>query len=270
MSMNTSDRLRELADTPDVLASIVLPTYNEKGNIEKLIPAISAVLPWSAEFIVVDDNSPDGTAQAVRELMPHIAGVRLIVRTEERGLVSAIQRGIDESRGRVVVWMDCDFSLPPATVPELIARVLNDHADAAIGSRYVPGGADELHGHKGLVVVIQKCCTHTLNWLTTLLMQAPFHDWTSGFIAIKSEVIKRIPLHGDYGEYFIMLMAQLIRDRYRFVEVPYQNVPRTIGESKTAETFFGLMGRGNQYIRHIFKARSLKNSPPARRTKPDA
>lgn len=268
--VDTRNNVPEVADPPDILASIILPTYNEKGNIEKLIPAISAILPWTAEFIVVDDNSPDGTAQAVREIMSQIANIRLIVRTEERGLVSAIQRGIDESRGRVVVWMDCDFSLPPATVPELIARVVGDEAvDAAIGSRYVPGGADELHGHKGAVVVIQKCCTHTLNWLTTKLMQTPFHDWTSGFIAIKREVIRGIPLHGDYGEYFIMLMAQLIRDHYRWVEVPYQNVPRTIGESKTAETFLGLIGRGSQYIRHIFKARALKNRPPSRQSGKD-
>lgn len=259
-----------LAATPEILVSIILPTYNEKGNIDKLIPALSTVLPWPAEFIVIDDNSPDGTAEAVRAIMPTATGIRLIVRTEERGLVSAIQRGINESRGRVVVWMDCDFSLPPATVPELVARILDHGADAAIGSRYVPGGADELHGHKGPVVVIQKCCTHALNWLTTLLMQTPFHDWTSGFIAIRSEVIKGIPLSGDYGEYFIMLMAQLIRDRYHWVEIPYQNVPRTIGESKTAETFLGLMGRGTQYIRHIFKARALKNHPPARPTRREA
>lgn len=260
----------ETEERPEIKATIILPTYNEKGNIEKLIPAISALLPWPAEFIVVDDNSPDGTADAVRGIMDQIPGVRLIVRSAERGLVSAIQRGIDESRGRVVVWMDCDFSLPPATVPALIAQVLDHGADAAIGSRYVPGGADELHGHKGVVVVIQKCCTHTLNLLTTWLMRTPFHDWTSGFIAIRAEVIKTIPLHGDYGEYFIMLMAQLIRDRYRWVEIPYQNVPRTIGESKTAETFLGLMGRGSQYIRHIFKARALKNGPPRRPLGPRA
>jgi len=260
----------EITDPPEILASIILPTYNEKGNVEKLIPALKAVLPWPIEFIVVDDNSPDGTADAVRGIMGDIGNVRLIVRTEERGLVSAIQRGIDESRGRIVVWMDCDFSLPPATVPELIAKVREHGADAAIGSRYIPGGADELHGHKGPVVVLQKCCTHALNLLTTLLMQTPFHDWTSGFIAIRAEVIKPIRLYGDYGEYFIMLMAQLIRDRYRWVEVPYQNVPRTIGQSKTAETFLGLMGRGTQYIRHIFKARRVKNRPTDRRTGQDA
>lgn len=250
----------ESADRPNVLASIVLPTYNEKGNIEKLIQALSALLPWPAEFIVVDDNSPDGTAAAVRELMASIPGIRLIVRTEQRGLVSAIQRGIDESLGQVVVWMDCDLSLPPAKVPELIRQIVEHGADAAIGSRYIPGGADELSGHKGPLVFLQKCCTNALNRLTTILMQTPFHDWTSGFIAIRAEVIKKIPLRGDYGEYFIMLMAHLIRDRYRWVEVPYRNVPRTIGQSKTAESFVGLMGRGVQYIRHVFVARNFKNS----------
>lgn len=249
----------ESAVNPNFLASIILPTYNEKGNIEKLIPALQELLPWPVEYIVVDDNSPDGTAAAVQGIMAAIPEIRLIVRTEERGLVSAIQRGIDESRGQVVVWMDCDFSLPPAKVPELIAQIIEHGADAAIGSRYIPGGADEFYGHKGPWVSLQKFCTKALNRLTRILMQTPFHDWTSGFIAIRAEVIKTIPLHGDYGEYFIMLMAHLIRDRYRWVEVPYRNVPRTMGESKTADSLLGLMGRGIQYVRHIFKARRFKN-----------
>jgi len=249
----------ESAVNPRLVVSIILPTYNEKGNIEKLIPTLKALLPWPTEYIVVDDNSPDGTADAVRDIMAAVPEIRLIVRSEERGLVSAIQRGIDESRGQVVVWMDCDFSLPPAKVPELIAQIIEQGFDAAIGSRYIPGGADEFYGHKGPWVWLQKFSTHALNRLTRILMQTPFHDWTSGFIAIRSEVIKTIPLHGDYGEYFIMLMAHLIRDRYRWVEVPYRNVPRTMGESKTADSFLGLMGRGLEYIRHIFKARRFKN-----------
>ena len=237
------------------LVTIILPTYNEKGNIEKLLPALREVMPCPTEYLVVDDNSPDDTAGAVRALMPGHPEIRLIVRTTERGLVSAIQRGIDESRGAIVVWMDCDFSLPPATVPLLVAMITEQGKDAAIGSRYVPGGADETANLQGPLVLLQKIATNLLNRITSLIMRADFHDWTSGFIAIRAEVVKRYPLQGDYGEYFIMLMADLIRGGHRWAEVPYRNVPRIIGTSKTASSLFGLLRRGLRYLVHVFRAR---------------
>ncbi len=241
------------------LVTIILPTYNEKGNIEKLIPALQAVMTHPTEYLVIDDDSPDGTAEAVRALMVNIQEIRLIVRTAERGLVTAIQRGIDESRGAIVVWMDCDFSLPPATVPLLVAQITEQGRDAAIGSRYVHGGADETANLQGPLVLFQKIATSILNRLTCLIMRADFHDWTSGFIAIRTEVVKSHPLQGDYGEYFIMLMAGLIRDGYNWVEIPYRNVPRTVGASKTADSLMGLVVRGVRYLIHVFRARQLLN-----------
>lgn len=246
------------------LVTIILPTYNEKGNIEKLIPALQAVMTCATEYLVVDDDSPDGTAEAVRALMAAAPEIRLIVRTGERGLVSAIQRGIDESRGQILVWMDCDFSLPPATVPQLVAEITEHGREAAIGSRYIPGGADETANLQGPLVLFQKLATNLLNRLTSLIMRVDFHDWTSGFIAIRAEVIRKHPLQGDYGEYFIMLMADLIREKTRWIEVPYRNVPRTVGDSKTADSLGGLLVRGGRYLAHVFRAkRRLKQSSPA-------
>lgn len=242
------------------LVSIILPTYNEKGNVERVLLALRRCLPWPTEYIVVDDGSPDGTGSAVAQLAALHADIRLIVRTEERGLVSAIQRGIDESFGRVIVWMDCDFSMPPEKVPELVSQILANGMDAAIGSRYVPGGGDELAGLAGPIIVFQKIATAALNRFTRLIMGTPFHDWTSGFIAIRAESIKKFPLRGDYGEYFIYLMAELIRDGQTWIEVPYWNVPRTIGESKTAESLVGLLRRGVRYLFHVFMARQIKKS----------
>lgn len=237
------------------LVTIILPTYNEKGNIEKLIPALRSVMTCPTEYLVVDDNSPDGTAQAVQALMTDIPELRLIVRTGERGLVSAIQRGIDDSRGAILVWMDCDFSLPPATVPLLVAQITEQGRDAAIGSRYVPGGADETANLQGPLILFQKIATSMLNRFTCLIMQTDFHDWTSGFIAIRAELVKKHPLQGDYGEYFIMLMADLIREGRNWAEVPYRNVPRTVGSSKTADSLTGLLCRGFRYLIHVFRAR---------------
>jgi len=239
------------------LVSLVLPTFNEKGNIERLIPALRSQLPWPVEFLVIDDNSPDGTADAVAALQRDFADIRLVIRKDQRGLVSAIQRGIDESRGEIIVWMDCDFSLPPSKVPELIRQITEHGMDAAIGSRYVPGGNDQTFDLPRVLIRVQKIATSLLNRFTCLLLRANFHDWTSGFIAIRAEVVRKFPLQGDYGEYFIILMANLIRHGHKWQEVPYGNVPRTIGESKTADSFLGLLRRGVRYILYVFKARIM-------------
>lgn len=242
---------------PRPFVSVVLPTFNEKGNIERLIPALRDQIPWPVEFLVIDDNSPDGTAAAVAALQADFPDIRLIVRQDQRGLVSAIQRGIDESRGEVIVWMDCDFSLPPATVPELVRQVREHGRDAAIGSRYVTGGADQTTDLPKTLILFQKVATALLNRFTSLLLRTDFHDWTSGFIAIRAEVVRKFPLQGDYGEYFIILMANLIRNGYKWREVPYHNVPRRIGESKTADSLLGLLRRGVRYLFYVCKARIM-------------
>jgi perosamine synthetase len=244
--------------------SVILPTYNEKGNIVRLIEALSMQIQQAAEFIVVDDNSPDGTAEAVRELARHNSSVKLILRTDERGLTSAIQAGIDQSRGDIVVWMDVDFSHPPEKVPELIARIIPGGVDAAIGSRYVPGGADELQNLANPVVLVQKVCTRALNWFTRIVTGVPFHDWTSGFIAIRGDTIRQIRLYGDYGEYFIFLMARLCARQVRWVEVPFNNIPREVGETKTANGLLGLLSRGIHYVSAVSKAMHLLRRPSRR------
>ncbi len=140
--------------------SIVLPTYNERDNIIPLIErTLTALSDYELEIVVVDDDSPDGTWQIVAAKGETDPRVRLIHRTDERGLTSAIQRGITEARGDWVGWMDCDLSMPPEDLPKL-AAALEAGADMAIGSRYVPGGADVAHSLIGRAFsrVINQCC----------------------------------------------------------------------------------------------------------------
>src|SRR3989344_9502149 len=129
--------------------SVVLPSYNEKDNIAEAIERIEKSLgPKLLEIIVVDDNSPDGTWKVVEDLKD--SKVRLIRRMNEKGLASALSRGIKESRGSIVVWMDCDLGLPPEDLPHLVAAI-ESGADVAIGSRYVKGGADERVWFRGFL-----------------------------------------------------------------------------------------------------------------------
>jgi dolichol-phosphate mannosyltransferase len=235
--------------------SVVLPTYNERENIVPLIRQLDRCMRWPFEAVVVDDDSPDGTAEVVAALSREIDYVRLVLRKRERGLTGAIQRGIDEAAGDVVVWMDCDLSMPPEKVPELVASVLEEGADTAVGSRYVAGGAAESGGRDNGLVRLQKALTRRMNRLYARLTGAEFHDWTSGFIAIRAPLIKRIRLRGDYGEYFIHLVAELLRRGARVVELPYRCVPREHGESKTARGWLDLARLGARYLRALGAAR---------------
>jgi dolichol-phosphate mannosyltransferase len=125
--------------------SIILPTYNERGNIRDLITAIGEALkpePWEQEIIVVDDNSPDGTADVVRSqpVEPPLE-MKCFVRTEERGLATAIKFGIEHADGDIVVVMDTDFNHDPAMIPQMVKFL--EFYDMVIGSRFVMGGGME-------------------------------------------------------------------------------------------------------------------------------
>ena len=120
---------------PDV--SIVIPTFREAENLKELLPTISRVLSAAAlrgEVIVVDDNSCDGTVELIREMAN--SQVRLLVRTEERGLSSAVIHGMEHATGDILLVMDADLSHPPEKLPALVAAMQSPPTEFAIGSRY--------------------------------------------------------------------------------------------------------------------------------------
>jgi dolichol-phosphate mannosyltransferase len=119
--------------------TVIVPTYNERDNLPVLLERLQRALADAGrpfELLIVDDNSPDGTAQAAMALGP---AVRTILRTDERGLATAVIRGLQEARYDLCVCMDADLSHPPEVVPTLIDKV-TDGAPFALGSRYVDGG----------------------------------------------------------------------------------------------------------------------------------
>jgi dolichol-phosphate mannosyltransferase len=232
--------------------TIVLPTFNERDNIIPLIErGLAALADYEAEMLVVDDDSPDGTWQVVAALAVRDSRVRLIRRTEERGLTSAIATGIAAARGAWVGWMDCDLSMPPEDLPRL-AEALATGADMAVGSRYVPGGHDVGHSWVG------QAFSRTINLAASLLLDGRIKDYTSGFILARRSVFDQIHLHGDYGEYCIDLLYRTARAGFRVVEIPYVCAPRERGESKTATNPLGYVTRGWNYVVTIFRLRLAK------------
>ncbi len=243
------------------LISVILPTYNEVENIARLVQEVHAVISQPHEIIVVDDNSPDGTSAAITSLVAtgSIPGLRLETRTADRGLTKSIQRGIDLAEGDTIVWLDCDFSMPPGMIPQLLTKIEQGY-DIAVGSRFVPGGKYKesrqwFGGEESRAAIL---LSRLLNWFLRHALFASFTDYTSGFIAIRREVLERIRLRGDYGEYFIDLIFRSILLKYSFVEIPYVNVPRIAGESKTGSSFDHLLRKGLPYLWTIIRMWMLR------------
>ncbi len=231
--------------------SIILPTFNEAGNIELLIDRTLQALghyPGGVEVVVVDDDSPDGTWRLVTEKAAADGRVRLIHRKDESGLTSAISRGIHESRGRWVGWMDCDLSMPPEEWPRL-AGALADGADMAVGSRYVPGGGDVAHSFVG------RLFSRIINVWAGLVLAWSIKDYTSGFILGRREIFDQINLRGDYGEYCIDMLYRTHRAGFTIRELPYLCIPREAGESKTATNVWGYLSRGVNYVITVLRLR---------------
>ncbi|GIK42739.1 MAG: dolichyl-phosphate beta-D-mannosyltransferase [Chloroflexota bacterium] len=210
-------------------ASIILPTYKEKDNIVELIGAIFAALEPCAlayEVVVVDDNSPDGTAEAVRRNFGGDSRVKLFVRTEERGLATAIRYGIDHSDGEVVVSMDTDFNHDPQILPQMIKFL--DHYDIIIGSRFVMAG--------GMEDRFRQFSSLVYNYAIRLLFGTPVHDNLSGFFSIhrhKLEALDLDQIYYGYGDYFIRLLMVAHKRGYKMLEIPVFYRLRLHGHSKT-------------------------------------
>jgi dolichol-phosphate mannosyltransferase len=233
--------------TQEMQVSVILPTYNERGNIIPLIEQIERHLPELHEIIVVDDHSPDGTWQVVGERATNDPKVRLIDRTTERGLTSALNRGITEARGNVVAWMDCDLSMPPAVLPAFLDR-LADH-DLVAGSRYVPGGRDAGHSWTA------RTASRLVCRFAALTLNSDIRDQTSGFIAAWKKTFDGLELRGHYGEYCIDMFWRLGRGGARICEVPYTFEPRAWGESKTTGSVLGFCRNGIRYFWLVIRLR---------------
>jgi dolichol-phosphate mannosyltransferase len=245
--------------TTDPLVCTVLPTYNERHNIGPLIESVLRHAQTPHMVLVIDDNSPDATWEVVRDLSHKYNqdGRRRVVlyrRIGPKGLTSAIQHGIDMAiytfGAEIVTWMDCDLSMPPKDVPRLVACVLDEGADVAVGSRWAPGGADVAHGE------MARTLSRIINGFAMLRLGSEVSDYTSGFIAARADVLRRLRLRGDYGEYCIDLLGRALRAGYIVREVPYRCVPRAAGESKTGANLWDYLVKGRKYVSTILRVSS--------------
>lgn len=220
--------------------SIIVPTYNERDNLEELFERISSSLRGRAfEIIVVDDDSPDRTWEKAQELSQKYP-IRVLRRTKERGLSSAVIRGFEIAEGDVFVVMDADLQHPPEVIPKLI-EAIEKGADIAVASRYVKGGGVENWYwyrrviSKGAIMIGRVALPKIRN----------IKDPVSGFFALRREVVENVELN-PVG--FKILLEILIKGRYgSAVEVPFTFGLRSAGESKLGQKQIF------DYLRHLWR-----------------
>ncbi|MEK7493905.1 MAG: polyprenol monophosphomannose synthase [Patescibacteria group bacterium] len=209
---------------------IIIPTYNERQNIVPLIQEIFRVVP-GVFVLVVDDNSPDGTADAVRNMQEAFPNVQLLVREKKEGLgkayIHAFRVALADENVRSIITMDADFSHQPRYLPELLTA--SEKRDVVIGSRYVRGGGVE--GWEAWRRVLSICA----NIYCRLITRMPIFDCTGGFNVIRTSFLRKIDFAGmDSSGYAFLqeLKYMLHRAGATFTEVPIVFKNRVMGESK--------------------------------------
>ena len=238
------------------VVSIIIPTYNECRNIVKLIGNINENLSnlVTAEIIVVDDNSPDGTGKIVDEYLQNTKTPNKIIhRTTKDGLVSAIMDGIKSSGGDYVVVMDADFSHPPKLLSQMIQELsLDSNCDIVIASRYVKDGSTSGWTFKRRL--ISKGAIKLAKYVLGIQVKDP----TSGFFAFRRGVIDNIKI--DTKGYKLLLEILVKANNSKVKEIPYVFIDRKDGESKLDNSIIF------EYVKaicHLYRyGRRVKQSAP--------
>jgi len=208
--------------------SIIIPTYNERDNLPVLIKRIDNSLNsagYTYEVIVVDDSSPDGTAEIAKELSLTYP-IKVIVREGKRGLSSAVLEGLNHSSSEFVVVMDADLQHPPEVIPSLLSKALEEGCDIVIASRYIKGGS------VGEWSLIRKMISKGATYLARLLLPRVrvVSDPMSGFFLFRKGLLDSVKL--DPKGFKILLEVLARTDYNKVCEVPYVFSKRLKGESK--------------------------------------
>ncbi len=241
-------------------AIIIIPTFNERENIGKVIPLLleereHVAKDWNLQVLVVDDTSPDKTYEVVEELTKKYKGVlHLLVNPKKSGLGGAYLKGMamafDELGADAVFEFDADLSHDPTKIP-LFLQALDQGADMVLGSRYIPGGSipQDWGLHRKFLSVVGNIV------IAIVFTNFSVRDWTSGYRAITKEVYDAVhpELHSErFSGYTFQIgfLHTAIRKGFKVFEVPFHFIDRTIGTSKI----------GPEYIKnnlmYIFKVRA--------------
>jgi dolichol-phosphate mannosyltransferase len=214
-------------------ATVCLPTYDERENLEPMVRALGAVLGPDDRVLVIDDSSPDGTGDIAERLAAELEWVDVLHRPRKEGLGRAYLDGFRralELGADLVFEMDCDFSHDPADVPRLVEAA--EDADLVLGSRYVRGGGTRNWGF------VRRFISRGGSLYAQVLLQLGIRDLTGGFKCYRRAVLEAIDLDAisSLGYAFqIETTYRALRAGFRVVEVPITFADREVGGSKMSK-----------------------------------
>jgi dolichol-phosphate mannosyltransferase len=240
---------------------VVLPTFNEADNIPTVLARVRAAMP-DASVLVVDDGSPDGTADMAEKVGVELGGIEVLRRTTKAGLGSAYRAGFTHGLAQgydVLVEMDADLSHDPDDLPALVGAI-QLRADLAIGSRYAPGGTTPSWPWR------RRFLSTWGNIYTSLMLGLGINDATSGFRAYRAEMLRRIDLESVRAEGYgfqIEMAYRVVKRGGKVIEVPISFVDRERGTSKMSSRIvieaFALVALWG--VRDLFTRRRWRRGP---------
>jgi dolichol-phosphate mannosyltransferase len=215
-------------------ATVCLPTYDERENLEPMVRALADVLGPDDRVLVIDDNSPDGTGRIADRLASELEWLDVLHRPRKEGLGRAYLDGFRRvltDGAELILEMDCDFSHDPKDVPRLIAAA--DDADLVLGSRYVRGGGTANWG------LVRRAISRWGSLYAQILLGLGVRDLTGGFKCYRRAVLERIDLDAitSRGYAFqIETTYRALRAGFQVVEIPIRFTDREVGGSKMSRT----------------------------------
>lgn len=232
--------------------SIIIPTYNEEGNIGVLINKTHDVLKsinTTHEIIIVDDDSKDRTRAIIKELQTKIPEIILIERNHERGLASAMVAGYNAAQGELLGAMDADLAHDPQYLPEMLKLIDDDKADFVIGSRYVPGAKFE---GKALLNKVASLVGQTL---IKLFLGLNIKDTSNNYRIFKRSLWEKIKnnLHPDGNVMLTEIVYLAHKNNFRIIEIPIHYIERRAGKSKLS-----VFKETQKFFKNILKIRREK------------
>ena len=213
---------------------VILPTYNEAGNIERMVEAVGPKLSADDRILIVDDNSPDGTGRIADGLVAVDPRVEVLHRPGKQGLgpayIAGFRRALEGGAG-LVVQMDADFSHDPAYLPRLIAA--SALADLVVGSRYVPGGGITEWG------AARRLISRGGSLYSRVVLGVPVRDLTGGFKCFRREVLESIELNtvnASGYSFQVEMTYRVLKAGFEVIEVPITFRERQAGSSKMSNS----------------------------------
>jgi len=224
--------------------SIILCTYNEAKHIELTISELEKYIP-NLEIVIVDDCSSDGTVEILKKLN-HNNKYKIVFRKNSRSLASAFVRGLTETTGDNIGWVDTNMSELAPKFTEMIEE-LKSNNDLILMSRFVKGGGDER-------IFIRSFCSKYFNLLCRIILRTSIKDFTSSIFVMKRKILDEVTFLGyGHGEFFLEFLYNVHQKGFKIKEIPYiQKKDSDIENSKSSPNIIKFFYLGLLYILRIF------------------